>query len=96
MLVCMWSSLFSGFAVYLLNVTYCSYSAFLAARIWSPYKELYHTVTAAVVQKQPDAIQDLAVILRKQKPDFISLLRNPVQTTFYRNVLLILLTCFLL
>ena len=49
-----------------------------AARVWSPYKELHHTIESAIVRKSPDAIQDLEVVLRKHKPDFISLLSTPV------------------
>ncbi len=48
------------------------------ARMWTPFKELHHTVEAAVLRKQPDAIQDLEKILKKHKPDFLSLLQNPV------------------
>ena len=50
----------------------------IAARMWSPYKELYHVVDSAICRKQADAIQELEIVLRKHKPDFISLLQNPV------------------
>ena len=48
--------------------------------MWTPFKELHHTVEAAVLRKQPDAIQDLEKILKKHKPDFLSLLQNPVSS----------------
>ena len=44
-------------------------------------------MAAAVIHKQPDAIQDLEVILRRHKPDFISLLKNPVSFINMINVL---------
>jgi nuclear pore complex protein Nup205 len=55
---------------------------FSAARVWSPYKELLCTVEAAIQRKQPDALQDLEVAIRKHKADFISLLQNPVRYIF--------------
>ncbi|CAH1799487.1 unnamed protein product [Owenia fusiformis] len=56
-----------------------------AARMWSRYKELYNTVDAAIFRKLPDAVQDLDVALRKHKPDFISLLRNPAKNNAHRE-----------
>ena len=46
--------------------------------LWSPFKELYITVNAALSNKLPDAYYELENVLRKHKPDFISLLQNPV------------------
>lgn len=46
--------------------------------LWVPYKGLYSTVFNAVVRKDADAVQDLEVALKKNKPDLISLLKNPV------------------
>ena len=51
--------------------------------MWSPFKELYHVVETALYKKQPDAVHDLEVVLRKHKPDFISLLTNPVSKNFF-------------
>ena len=51
--------------------------------MWTPFKELHHTVEAAVLRKQPDAIQDLEKILKKHKPDFLSLLQNPVSSKLF-------------
>lgn len=56
--------------------------------LWVPYKGLYSTVFNAVVRKDPDAVQDLEVALKKNKPDLISLLKNPV------SILLIVLKYF--
>lgn len=55
----------------------------LAARVWSPYKELFHSVENAIRRKQPDALHDLEVVIRRHKPDFISLLKNPVSISAY-------------
>ena len=46
--------------------------------MWSSFKELNRTVELAIQRRQQDAIQDLEVVLRKHKPDFVSLLQNPV------------------
>ena len=54
--------------------------------MWTPFKELHHTVEAAVLRKQPDAIQDLEKILKKHKPDFLSLLQNPVSKSCRRDI----------
>jgi nuclear pore complex protein Nup205 len=35
-------------------------------------------VDAAIRKKQLDAVHDLEVALKRHKPDFISLLKNPV------------------
>ncbi len=63
------------------------------ARVWAPYKELYHTVESATVRQQADAIQDLEVALRQHKPDFISLLQNPVSVVYmcFSSILFLLL-----
>ncbi|CAC5405169.1 NUP205 [Mytilus coruscus] len=55
------------------------------AQLWGPYKELERTVDAAVRRKQVDAVHDLEVALKRHKPDFISLLRNPPKSPLYRD-----------
>ncbi|XP_033102050.1 nuclear pore complex protein Nup205-like isoform X2 [Anneissia japonica] len=57
----------------------------LVARQWSPYKELCNTVDTAITQKTPDSYYDLEVALRKYKPDFISLLKNPAKNLQHRE-----------
>lgn len=54
------------------------YFGFVEARLWGPFKELEQTVQAAILRKLPDAIHDLEIALKKHKPDFIALLKNPV------------------
>jgi len=51
---------------------------FSEARLWGPLKELERTINAAIHKKKPDAVHDLEVLLKLHKPDFISLLKNPV------------------
>ena len=53
------------------------------AQLWGPYKELERTVEAAIRKKQLDAVHDLEVALKRHKPDFISLLKNPVWYYIY-------------
>ena len=46
--------------------------------IWRPYKELQAIVERSLYKKRPEVYHDLEVALKKFKPDFISLLKNPV------------------
>ena len=46
--------------------------------VWAPFKELADVVNSAIAQKRPEAYYSLEAILKKHKPDFISLLQNPV------------------
>ena len=49
------------------------------AGVWLPFKELASVVTSAILDKQSDSYYTLEAILKKHKPDFISLLQNPVR-----------------
>ncbi|XP_002740701.1 nuclear pore complex protein Nup205 [Saccoglossus kowalevskii] len=51
----------------------------LASSLWKNYKDLRSTVEAAIEHKQLEAFHDLEVSLKKYKPDFISLLKNPAK-----------------
>uniref|UniRef100_A0A2K5D2G5 Nucleoporin 205 n=1 Tax=Aotus nancymaae TaxID=37293 RepID=A0A2K5D2G5_AOTNA len=42
-----------------------------------PYKDIWHTVGNAVYRRQPEAVHLLDKILKKHKPEFISLFKNP-------------------
>lgn len=46
---------------------------------WRPYKELLSIVEKAVYRKRPEVFHELDVALKKYKPDFLSLLKNPVR-----------------
>jgi len=59
----------------------------VGARVWTPFKELHHTVQAAVQQHQHDAIQDLDMALRRHRTTFISLLTNPARNQANRTAL---------
>ncbi|XP_065267143.1 nuclear pore complex protein Nup205 isoform X2 [Emys orbicularis] len=48
-----------------------------AASLWGPYKDIWQTVVNAIWKRQPEAIHLLDQVLKKHKPDFISLYRNP-------------------
>lgn len=50
----------------------------LSLGIWRPYKELQASVERALYKKSPEIYHELEVALKKFKPDFISLLKNPV------------------
>ena len=47
---------------------------------WRPYKELLSVVEKAVYRKRPEVFHEFDVALKKYKPDFLSLLKNPVRT----------------
>jgi hypothetical protein len=51
---------------------------FQAASLWGPYKDIWQTVGSALWRRQPEAVHLLDMILKKHKPDFISLFKNPV------------------
>uniref|UniRef100_H0V3Q7 Nucleoporin 205 n=1 Tax=Cavia porcellus TaxID=10141 RepID=H0V3Q7_CAVPO len=48
-----------------------------AASLWGPYKDVWQTVGNALWRRQPEAVHLLDVILKKHRPDFISLFKNP-------------------
>lgn len=55
------------------------------SREWSVYRELADTVEAVVhcSRQEAFATQDLETALKKFRPDFISLLQNPVITDYH-------------
>lgn len=50
----------------------------MATGMWAPFKELVGVVNAAIQLRQPGAFYSLEANLKKHKPDFVSLLQNPV------------------
>uniref|UniRef100_A0A8C4MDG6 Nucleoporin 205 n=1 Tax=Equus asinus asinus TaxID=83772 RepID=A0A8C4MDG6_EQUAS len=49
----------------------------VTASLWGPYKDIWQTVGNALWRRQPEAVHLLDMILKKHKPDFISLFKNP-------------------
>uniref|UniRef100_H3AAJ8 Uncharacterized protein n=1 Tax=Latimeria chalumnae TaxID=7897 RepID=H3AAJ8_LATCH len=56
-----------------------------AAGLWGPYKDLWHTVENAIWKRQPEAAYHLDLVLKKHKPDFISLFKNPAKNVDQRQ-----------
>ena len=55
--------------------------------LWAPFKELACVITAAIGQKRPEMFYVLDSVLKKHKPDFISLLQNPVSLSRAKRAL---------
>ncbi|GAB1605006.1 nuclear pore complex protein Nup205-like [Argonauta hians] len=55
------------------------------AKLWTPFKELYDVVDSVLLKKQVESIHDLEVMLRRHKPDFISLLKAPEKNSVQRE-----------
>lgn len=49
------------------------------ASLWGPLKELWETVDGAVLRRQPESVHLLDLQLKKHKPHFLSLFKNPVR-----------------
>lgn len=56
---------------------------YVVPRMWNIHKELFNTVESAISRKEAFAQQDLEAALHRHKPDFISLIQNPV--SIWRN-----------
>ena len=48
---------------------------------WTPLKDLANIVEAAVLKNQPGILADLEISLKKFKPTFIGLLKNPPRSS---------------
>lgn len=55
-------------------------SFYEGASLWGPLKELWEIVEGAVWRRQPESVHLLDVQLKKHKPYFLSLFKNPVST----------------
>lgn len=55
--------------------------------LWAPFKELASVIAAAIAQKRPEIFYILDSVLKKHKPDFISLLQNPAKNPEQRAAL---------
>ncbi|KAF6731284.1 Nuclear pore complex protein Nup205 [Oryzias melastigma] len=49
----------------------------LGASLWGPLKELWETVDGAILRRQTESVHLLDLQLKKHKPHFLSLFRNP-------------------
>uniref|UniRef100_UPI00358F7403 nuclear pore complex protein Nup205 isoform X2 n=1 Tax=Myxine glutinosa TaxID=7769 RepID=UPI00358F7403 len=54
-------------------------------RLWNPYKDVRQAVENAVHEQLPDSLHKLATVLRKHKPDFLSLFNNPAKNPQHRE-----------
>uniref|UniRef100_A0A3Q3H1S5 Nucleoporin 205 n=1 Tax=Kryptolebias marmoratus TaxID=37003 RepID=A0A3Q3H1S5_KRYMA len=55
------------------------------ASLWGPLKELWETVDAAVLKRQPETVHLLDLQLKKHKPHFLSLFKNPPKSAEQRE-----------
>lgn len=56
-----------------------------AATLWGPYKGVCQTVVDAVWKRKSEAPHLLNLVLKKHKPDFISLFKNPAKNVQQRD-----------
>ncbi|XP_040294299.1 nuclear pore complex protein Nup205 isoform X3 [Bufo bufo] len=50
------------------------------ASLWGPYKNIWTAVENALLKRQPEAVHVLDLLLKKHKPDLISLFKNPAKS----------------
>ncbi|XP_067090064.1 nuclear pore complex protein Nup205 isoform X1 [Osmerus mordax] len=55
------------------------------ASLWGPLKELWETVEGAVWRRQPESVHLLDLQLKKHKPHFLSLFKNPPKSAEQRE-----------
>ncbi|XP_030645807.1 nuclear pore complex protein Nup205 [Chanos chanos] len=55
------------------------------ASLWGPLKELWETVEGAIWRKQPESVHLLDLQLKKHKPHFLSLFKNPAKSAEQRD-----------
>ncbi|KAJ8269075.1 hypothetical protein COCON_G00116820 [Conger conger] len=55
------------------------------ASLWGPLKELWETVEGAVWRRQSESVHLLGLQLKKHKPHFLSLFRNPPKSSEQRE-----------
>ncbi|XP_077452435.1 nuclear pore complex protein Nup205 isoform X1 [Stigmatopora argus] len=55
------------------------------ASLWEPLKELWETVEGAVLKRQPESFHLLDLQLKKHKPQFLSLFKNPPKSAEQRE-----------
>ncbi|XP_040024447.2 nuclear pore complex protein Nup205-like isoform X1 [Gasterosteus aculeatus] len=55
------------------------------ASLWGPLKELWETVDGAVLRRLPESVHLLDLQLKKHKPNFLSLYKNPPKSAEQRE-----------
>ncbi|KAM4733383.1 LOW QUALITY PROTEIN: nuclear pore complex protein Nup205 [Anableps anableps] len=55
------------------------------ASLWGPLKELWETVDGAILRRQPETVHLLDLQLKKHKPHFLSLFKNPPKSSEQRE-----------
>uniref|UniRef100_A0A8D3BYC0 Nucleoporin 205 n=1 Tax=Scophthalmus maximus TaxID=52904 RepID=A0A8D3BYC0_SCOMX len=55
------------------------------ASLWGPMKELWETVDGAVLRRQSESVHLLDLLLKKHKPHFLSLFKNPPKSAEQRE-----------
>lgn len=53
--------------------------------VWTPYKDLNFAVETVLLNKDVEGLPDFVSALRRHKPDFSSLLRNPARSAHHRE-----------
>uniref|UniRef100_A0A8B9L911 Nucleoporin 205 n=1 Tax=Astyanax mexicanus TaxID=7994 RepID=A0A8B9L911_ASTMX len=60
-------------------------SPLFRASLWGPLKELWETVEGSIWRKQPESVHLLDLQLKKNKPYFLSLFKNPPKSAEQRE-----------
>ncbi|XP_043979844.1 nuclear pore complex protein Nup205 [Gambusia affinis] len=55
------------------------------ASLWGPFKELWETVDGAILRRQSETVHLLDLQLKKHKPHFLSLFKNPPKSAEQRE-----------
>uniref|UniRef100_A0A3Q2CDR8 Nucleoporin 205 n=1 Tax=Cyprinodon variegatus TaxID=28743 RepID=A0A3Q2CDR8_CYPVA len=62
-----------------------NFSIHSGASLWGPLKELWETVDGAILRRQPETLHLLDLQLKKHKPHFLSLFKNPPKSPEQRE-----------
>ncbi|KTG35597.1 hypothetical protein cypCar_00008795, partial [Cyprinus carpio] len=58
---------------------------FAGASLWGPLKELWEAVEGAIWRRQPESVYLLDLQLKKHKPSFLTLFKNPMKSAEQRE-----------
>uniref|UniRef100_A0A8C7JYQ2 Nucleoporin 205 n=1 Tax=Oncorhynchus kisutch TaxID=8019 RepID=A0A8C7JYQ2_ONCKI len=65
--------------------SFADMATLVGASLWGPLKELWDTVEGAVWRRQPESVHLLDLQLKKHKPNFLSLYKNPPKSAEQRE-----------